>query len=161
MNTNQQKKRYSYFSFHKPSKYGHVEGKVYNMKIKEFEKDGTKSKVLSFGLICSNIDKKVEYVFDAKPKVSVKNPETIFINCAVFGDLNVERFGKFIHDNDYVGLTGLLSMKDGGSLDLRVYEGYVKFYASSAKQNSTDDSVTFMPENEYASSEEDSDEIPF
>ena len=160
MTNNNQKKNFSWFSFHKESKFGVVEGTVFNMKEDTYMKNGVPSKKLTFSLACSNIHNKVKYILDAEPAINEKNPETTFINCAVFGT-NVERFQQFMHDKDRVEVTGILSCyagNKGNRLNLLVSEARVRYYASN-KNQALDEPATFSEENQY--SEMIDDEIPF
>lgn len=165
MNTNNERKFYSYFCFDKQSKFGSVKGKLFNLKSSTYkDKDGKDAKRINFALACNNIDKKAEYILGVEPTVSNKNPETIFIDCVAFGN-NAERLEKFLQQNDEVFVTGALSSyegKTGNRLNLRVQDAVLwKRYGEINTNNQIQEQAPSNYESANNVDIDDDDEIPF
>lgn len=107
METNKVKKYYSYCSIgSKDEITGTIEGIVLPIKIDTFiRKDGTPGERMTFGLSCKRVNKKIESALGVVPVTSKTDPDTIFVNCTVFGK-NIERIRQFVHEQDVVMVTG-------------------------------------------------------
>lgn len=160
MNQNNKGKFYSYFCFDKQSKFGSIRGRIFSIKSSTYIKDGQEFKRLNFALAGNNIDKKVKYILDVEPTVSDRNPDTIFVDCVVFGT-NAERLEKFLHDSDEIVATGFLSSyegKSGNRVNLKIQDvSLIKRYG----QVETSPQNVQQPAFEPSIDEDDDDEIPF
>lgn len=107
MENNKVKKYYSYCSIgSKDEITGTIEGIVLPMKVDTYiRKDKTPGERMTFGLSCKRVSKKIESALGVVPVTSKTDPDTVFINCTVFGK-NIERIRQFVHEQDVVMVTG-------------------------------------------------------
>lgn len=159
----QNKRKYfpSYFCFDKESKFGTVEGRVFSLKSSTYTHEGKEYKRLNFVLASNNIENNIKYILDVEPSVSERNPETIFINCVVFGT-SAERLEKFLHDGDVAIATGKISSfegKSGNRINLKVQNATIK----TSKNKGTQFSEIHTPNVDVNNlmDDDDEDEIPF
>ena len=157
MSTDNKPKYYSYFCFDKKSKFGSVKGKIFNLKMSSFQKDGKECAKLNFALACNNIDKKAKYILDVDLAINTRNPETTFVDCVAFGD-DATRMAKYLHQNDEILATGTLShheRKSGIKANLVIKDALlIKKYGEPANQVSQNT-------DSYDDVDVDDDEIPF